>query len=183
MCPDYRLAAADALCDVGLRLPELAVSTVALHMSVGFEPGTGPLLAALREAGTRVLLPVVLPDLRLDWAVDGGPEAFRPGPRGIPEPTGPGLGPAGIAEADLILLPGLLADRAGNRLGRGGGSYDRALGLRRAGVRAIVLLYPPEVVEAVPTETHDVPVDAALTPEGLVRLGVEWTNPGSVRQN
>jgi 5-formyltetrahydrofolate cyclo-ligase len=183
MCPDYRLAVANDLSELALRLPELSVPTVALYSSIGFEPATGPLLAAFRAAGTRVLLPVVLPDLSLDWAVDGGPDAFRPGPRGIPEPTGPGLGPGAIAEADLVLLPGLLVDRAGNRLGRGGGCYDRALRLRRAGVPAVVLLYPPEVVEALPVDEHDVPVDAALTPEGLVALGVEWTNRPSVGEN
>jgi 5-formyltetrahydrofolate cyclo-ligase len=96
---------------------------------------------------------------------------MSPGPRGIPEPTGPRLGPGAIGQADLVLLPGLLADRAGNRLGRGGGSYDRALPLRRAGVPAFVLLYPMEVVDALPAEPHDAPVNGALTPDGLVPMG------------
>ena len=182
LSPDYRSAAAVALRDRALALPELAVPTVALYVSVEPEPGTGPLLTALHEAGVRVLLPVVLPDRTLDWTAHAGPEAFRPGPHRIPEPTGRRLGATGIAQAEVVLLPGLLADRAGNRLGRGGGSYDRALRLRRAGVPAIVLLYPAEVVEALPVEPHDAPVDAALTPEGLVRLG-KWTNRSSVRQN
>jgi 5-formyltetrahydrofolate cyclo-ligase len=171
MCPDYRAEAADVLRELVLHLPDPAISTLALHVSVGFEPSTRPLLAALREAGTRVLLPVVLADLSLDWALYAGPDEMSPGPRGIPEPTGPRLGPGAIGQADLVLLPGLLADRAGNRLGRGGGSYDRALPLRRAGVPAFVLLYPMEVVDALPAEPHDAPVNGALTPDGLVPMG------------
>ncbi|HEX3613769.1 MAG TPA: 5-formyltetrahydrofolate cyclo-ligase [Sporichthyaceae bacterium] len=179
LSPDQRRAVADALCEQALGLPW--ADTVALYVSFGSEPGTGPLLAALRERGTRVLLPVVLPDRSLDWAVDDG--SAVPGVRGIPEPIGARLGPAGIATADLVLLPGLAADRAGNRLGRGGGSYDRALPLRRPQVPAIVLLHPWEVVAALPTDPHDVPVDAALTADGLVPLGAEWTNGPPVREN
>ena len=57
-------------------------------------------------------------------------------------------------------------DRAGVRLGRGGGSYDRALARVRADLEIVALLYDDEVVPALPREPHDHLVTAALTPAG-----------------
>ncbi|MFJ6622623.1 5-formyltetrahydrofolate cyclo-ligase [Kitasatospora sp. NPDC091335] len=168
-----RAAAADALAG---HAGELAGpgATVAAYVSVGSEPGTRPLLDALRERGVRVLLPVLLPDNDLDWAEYAGPEALAPAGRGLLEPVGPRLGPQAVTEAAVVLLPGLAVDRAGLRLGRGGGSYDRVLArLARAGVRPVlaVLLYEHELLERVPAEPHDRPVDLVVLPSGVRALG------------
>lgn len=151
-------------------LPEVRrAATVAAYVSIGGEPGTGPLLEALRAAGKRVILPVVLPDLDLDWAVYDGDLA--PARRGLLEPTGPRLGPAAIATADVVLVPGLAVSPAGIRLGRGGGCYDRALGRVPLGTFTCVLLYDDEVGVDVPVEPHDRPVRFAAAPAGITRLG------------
>ncbi|WP_203228201.1 5-formyltetrahydrofolate cyclo-ligase [Streptomyces sp. CFMR 7] len=167
-------AAATALASRALALPELAdARTVAAYVSVGREPGTRALLDALRERGVRVLLPVLLADNDLDWAVYGGAEHLLPAGRGLLEPDGDRLGPAAVVEADAVLLPGLAVDGAGMRLGRGGGSYDRVLArLSAAGAdpALIVLLYADEVVARVPVEPHDHPVDAVVTPAGARRF-------------
>ncbi|MFD9686874.1 5-formyltetrahydrofolate cyclo-ligase [Kitasatospora sp. NPDC059088] len=149
-------------------------STVAAYVSVGAEPGTRPLLDALRESGVRVLLPVLLPDNDLDWAEYAGPAALAAAGRGLLEPVGPRLGPEAVTGASVVLLPGLAVDAAGLRLGRGGGSYDRVLArLERAGARPVlaVLLYEHELLERVPAEPHDLPVDLAVTPSGVRALG------------
>ncbi|WP_030393488.1 5-formyltetrahydrofolate cyclo-ligase [Kitasatospora purpeofusca] len=151
-----------------------AAATVAAYVSVGTEPGTRPLLDALRARGLRVLLPVLLADNDLDWAEYAGPSALAPAGRGLLEPVGGRLGPEAVTGAGLVLLPGLAVDRRGLRLGRGGGSYDRVLArLERAGARPVlaVLLYEHELLERVPAEPHDRPVDLALTPSGAHRLG------------
>ncbi|MFD8319870.1 5-formyltetrahydrofolate cyclo-ligase [Kitasatospora purpeofusca] len=151
-----------------------AAATVAAYVSVGAEPGTRPLLDALRARGLRVLLPVLLADNDLDWAEYAGPAALAPAGRGLLEPVGGRLGPEAVTGAGLVLLPGLAVDRRGLRLGRGGGSYDRVLArLERAGARPVlaVLLYEHELLERVPAEPHDRPVDLALTPSGAHRLG------------
>ncbi|MGW3041614.1 5-formyltetrahydrofolate cyclo-ligase [Kitasatospora sp. NPDC001159] len=151
-----------------------AGATVAAYVSVGAEPGTRPLLDALREDGVRVLLPVLLPDNDLDWAEYAGPESLAPAGRGLLEPVGPRLGPEAVTAASLVLLPGLAVDRGGLRLGRGGGSYDRVLArLERAGAQPVlaVLLYEHELLERVPAESHDRPVDLAVTPSGVRTFG------------
>ncbi|MFJ6610161.1 5-formyltetrahydrofolate cyclo-ligase [Streptomyces sp. NPDC091289] len=166
--------AAAVLAAEALGLPELAdARTVAAYVSVGREPGTRALLEALRGRGVRVLLPVLLADNDLDWAVYEGPEHLLPAGRGLLEPDGPPLGPAAVLDADTVLLPGLAVDGAGMRLGRGGGSYDRVLArLTAAGAHPslVVLLYDDEVVARVPSEPHDHPVDAVVTPAGARRF-------------
>ncbi|MEU8774682.1 5-formyltetrahydrofolate cyclo-ligase [Streptomyces sp. NPDC048606] len=178
LSPEDRARAARDLARTALALPELAdAHTVAAYVSVGGEPGTRDLLDALRAAGKRVLLPLLLPDDDLDWAPYDGPdslvEAAHPGKMRLLEPAGPALGPDAVTGADAVLLPGLAVDRRGMRLGRGGGSYDRVLArLERAGAHPalVVLLYDEEVVARVPEEPHDHPVRAVATPSGVVRF-------------
>ena len=149
--------------------PVRRAATVAAYVSVGHEPGTGLLLDALRARGTRVLLPVLRPDNDLDWAAYDG--SLAAATRGLLEPTGPLLGLEAIAGADVVLVPGLAVSSSGDRLGRGGGSYDRALARVAAGTPVAVVLHPDEVGLPVPTEPHDRPVTYALTPAGVVGVG------------
>lgn len=121
----------------------------------------------------RVLVPVVSGNGPLDWCEHPGP--LRRGDYGIHEPTGPRLGPSAITAAAAILVPALAVDRAGRRLGRGGGHYDRTLDhLRRLGTHRlptlIALIYDQELLDTVPADAHDQPVTAAITPAtGLFR--------------
>lgn len=169
-------AAGEALARRALELPELAAArTVAAYVSVGREPGTRALLDELRARGVRVLLPVLLPDNDLDWGVYEGAPALARASRGLLEPTGDRLGPDAVLTVDTVLLPGLAVDRAGLRLGRGGGSYDRVLArLDAAGAAPalVVLLYDNELLAEVPGEAHDRPVRAAVTPSAVHRFPV-----------
>lgn len=175
LSPEWRKDAAAALAERALELVPAGAS-VAAYVSVGAEPGTRALLELLRHRGVPVLLPVLLPDNDLDWAGYQGPEHLVPAARGLLEPDGPRLGPAAVCSTGLVLLPGLAVDRAGHRLGRGGGSYDRVLArLSRARTRPLLatLLYDGELLERVPTEPHDQPVHAAVTPTGVHRFTVQ----------
>ena len=75
-----------------------------------------------------------------------------------------------VAEADVVVCPGVAADRAGARLGRGGGSYDRALA--RTGPEALrcLLLHEGEIVDALPVEPHDQRVHVVVTPAETLRV-------------
>ncbi len=77
-------------------------ATVAAYVSIGTEPGTGPLLDALTASGRRVILPVVLPDLDLEWAVYDGPDSLVRARRGLLEPAGERLGLDAVATADVV---------------------------------------------------------------------------------
>jgi len=145
-------------------------AALAAYVSVGTEPGTTRLLSALTGAGKRVILPVLLPDGDLDWAVFHGETSLAPARYGLLEPLGPRLGVDAVATADAVLVPGLAVSSTGLRLGRGGGSYDRALARVPVGTFTCCLLYDDELHRDVPAEPHDLPVTAAATPSGLVRF-------------
>jgi 5-formyltetrahydrofolate cyclo-ligase len=137
---------------------------VAAFVGVKGEPPTLPLLDSLLDLGIRVILPVLRPDMDLDWGEYAGTASLEPARLGLLEPIGPGLGEDAVAEADLVLASALAVDRTGRRLGQGGGSYDRAL--PRASARVIAVVFDDEVLDAVPIEPHDRPVDGILTPGG-----------------
>jgi len=76
-----------------------------------------------------------------------------------------------VSRADLVIVPALAVDRRGVRLGRGGGSYDRALARVGPQVPTIALLYGPELLDEVPAAPHDQRVRLVARPEeGITRL-------------
>jgi 5-formyltetrahydrofolate cyclo-ligase len=139
------------------RLP--AGSVIAAYEPLPTEPGSIELLAELAEAGYRVIVPLTLADRDLDWV------AWNPG-----IPPGRPLGLTSIAAAGLLLVPAFAVDLTGNRLGRGGGSYDRALARVNAGTPVAALLYSEEVLAEVPVDAWDLPVTSVVTPDGWREL-------------
>jgi len=167
-----RAAAGRLLRDALLGLPEAQMAgTVAAYISVGTEPDTRGLVYAFWKRGSYVLLPVLRPDSDLDWASYEGPDSLAAGPHGLLEPAEPPRGVTAITSADLVIVPALAADRRGYRLGRGGGSYDRALARVGPAVPSIALLYDGELLDEVPAGPHDQPVRAVAQPgQGIIRL-------------
>jgi 5-formyltetrahydrofolate cyclo-ligase len=167
-----RAEAGRQLRDAVLALPETQMAgTAAAYCSVGTEPDTRGLIYALWKRGTYVLLPLLLPGGDLDWASYEGPDSLVPGPRGLLEPGEPARGVGAVASADLVIVPALAVDRRGYRLGRGGGSYDRALARVGAPVPTVALLHDGELLDEVPAGPHDLPVRLAARPrEGITRL-------------
>lgn len=143
--------------------------TVAAYAPLPGEPDVEALLERLLVAEVRVLLPVPWSDRRLGWGLHLGGGRWLPGRYGGRLPAGPQLGPQALREADVALVPALAVGRDGARLGRGGGSYDRALA-QAPGVPAVAVLYDDEVLAAVPADGHDRRVHAAWTPGGYVAL-------------
>lgn len=151
------------------RLPD----TVAAYLSGDDEPDTLRLIAWLSARRVRVLLPLLtdgsggrLPEPA--WAAYEGPAALRLGPLGLLEPTTTPLPARQLPEAELVVCPGLAANRHGDRLGRGGGWYDRALMHAGQSTPVVVLLNRDEVLDAIPTQPWDHRVDRLATPDGIV---------------
>ncbi|UVE96063.1 5-formyltetrahydrofolate cyclo-ligase [Dietzia sp. B32] len=140
------------------------------------EAGGRDLAEELIRCGARVFLPVAPVVGPLEWAAYAGPADLVPGRFGIPVPSAPPAGPEFISGADLVLVPAVAVDRTGNRLGRGGGYYDRSLALAGPGTRMLALLDPENLVDHVPAEPHDRPVDGVITPEAVLDFGT-WHSP------
>lgn len=150
--------------------------TVCAYVPVGSEPGSLELVDSLHLRGVRVLLPVARRDnagspLPLRWG------EYVPGTSiqarfGLREPAGPWSAPETIADATMLLIPALAVDRAGMRLGRGAGFYDRSLPLASPSALLVAVVRDDELVDRLPGEPHDVPMTHALTPRlGMVGLG------------
>lgn len=133
----------------------------------GFWPLVGeidirPLLLALLGRGHCVALPETPPRGR-----PLGFRRWRPGTAMIQERFGT-LRPAGaVVVPDLLLVPLLAFDAGCNRLGYGGGYYDRTIAAL-PGVRTIGCAYAVQQVDAVPVLPHDAPLDAVATESGVI---------------
>jgi 5-formyltetrahydrofolate cyclo-ligase len=148
---DIESARAAIRASVLARFDQTRWQSVAAYLPLRTEPGSLELLDELAVRGARVLVPVTLEDRDLDWVAVPGD---------IP------LGVEAIGSVDAVLVPALAVGHDGTRLGRGGGSYDRALRRVRAGVPIAALVYDGEVLNRVPSEDWDVPVTAYVTPSG-----------------
>jgi len=88
----------------------------------------------------------------------------------IREPVDPAARIVLPAEIEVILVPGLAFTRRGQRLGRGGGNYDRYLATLRSSTLKLGVCFAMQIVEMLPTEPHDQRVDAVATEEGIFAL-------------
>lgn len=142
--------------------------TVAFYVSVNEEPPTHEAIEALYQAGKQVLLPKLGPKLSRFWAYYKGAEDldFRAPERPM-EPSGPALESEELAKVDLVITPALAVDRQGNRLGQGGGWYDRALIHCRPETPVFALCYTEELIGGtlLPHTDLDVPVTGVFTPD------------------
>lgn len=121
------------------------------YVPMADEPGSVRLLEAMADRGAAVYVPHVRPDRDLDW---------------MSWPDSTTLGRRAVADANVVLVPAFAVDQTGVRLGRGGGSYDRALARVGRETQVIALLHPGEMVPAVPAEPWDRPVSATVTAAG-----------------
>jgi len=153
-------------------LPELsAVSTVHGYwpQTEHHEVDTRPLIRDLHADGVTVALPVVTayPPARPEMAPRRftGTEALTPNRWDILEPTD--APPVDVDALELVLVPALGAGRKGHRIGHGTGYYDAFL----ASVRAptVALVYEATLVDALPADPHDQPVDVVVTETAVVR--------------
>ncbi len=171
MSEEERARAGAVFRDELTALPELTMGgTVAVYYSVGTEPDTHKLITTLWKQGTYVLLPVFLQSRELDWAGYDGPDTLGTTDQGLLEPTGPRYGVDAVRRCAAVICPASAVDQRGIRLGKGAGCYDRVLSLVGPNTRTVAVIYDTELVDAVPAEPHDRPVQGVVTP----RRGLHW---------
>lgn len=165
--PEDRAERSRRIADRLLALPEVErAGTVMAFSSFGSEVDTGPILEQLADRGARVALPRIR-----EREIE--PVTYRPGDPvtvaafGALEPS------AGeeleAAEVDVVLTPGVAFDREGFRVGYGGGFYDRFFRRIREDAFRVAIGFAVQVEPAVPHGLADLPVDALVTEDGVIR--------------
>lgn len=142
---------------------------IASYISYGDEPSTSELNTALLKNGKTLHLPRIIgKDLEwVQWEGDHGQLIPSKLSKNILEPSGPAISDKLVIE--VIVVPALRIDRAGYRLGQGGGFYDRTLSQLKAW--SVGLIHPDEISsEDLPREDFDISLNAAATPDLLLRF-------------
>lgn len=144
-----------------LKLPEIArAKTVLAYVSVRREVSTHELIRSLLSENKRVALPVCGDNGEMNFFLISSEKELRPGKFGIPEPGQEN--PAVPEKGDVIIVPALSCDGSGNRLGHGGGYYDRYLAAHDKAF-SVCLCRKRLMCNVIPTEETDVPTDAVVT--------------------
>ena len=141
----------------------LAARVVMLYMPIPGEVSTEPIARACFQAGKVVVVPRPCPATRKMTPVVCDRENisdFDPS-LGLRSPAGQEIvEPENI---DLIIVPGIAFDRNCNRLGRGGGFYDRFLDKQNCAAFTVGLAFTEQILPILPIDKHDKPVDAVIT--------------------
>lgn len=160
---DERAVLAAAACERALAIPGVAAARHVLGFAAAPEElDPAPLLDALRTLGATICLPRITGPGSLALHVCETGTALESGPFGLRQPSDDAP-PADTDAIDLVIAPGVAFDVHGNRLGFGGGFYDRLLSGMPEPLR-VALAFDGQVVERVPTDAHDEPVDFVVTP-------------------
>lgn len=140
---------------------------VAAYSPLPTEPGDLTLLDALASQASSIILPISMQDGTLRWSAYRGRASLAAGPLGVWQPTGPQLNSHALKSCDVVFVPAMAIDSAGNRLGKGAGYYDRALADIKGTVPLIGVVYHTELLPHLPTAENDTPVDAVITDRGF----------------
>ena len=143
--------------------------TIHIFISKTDEPDTSPIIESAWESGKTVAVPCVVPDsFELFHSQLKSFEDLSSGALGVLEPSPEGRIAMNPESFDLVIIPGVAFDRQGGRLGYGKGYYDRFL--EQTTAFRLALAFNFQVLEKVPTEKHDVPMNGILTESGIIEV-------------
>ncbi|HET6871552.1 MAG TPA: 5-formyltetrahydrofolate cyclo-ligase [Sporolactobacillaceae bacterium] len=151
-----------------VRLSNWATSeTIGVTISTPNEIETRPIIEKAWEQAKEVAVPKCLPQTKqLDFRKLTHFSQLESVFYGLQEPIQDQTVPMAPEYIDLLIVPGLCFDSRGYRIGFGGGYYDRYL-VHFNGVK-VALAYEEQLIETVPEESHDIPVDFLITPSGVI---------------
>jgi 5-formyltetrahydrofolate cyclo-ligase len=166
---EQQSAAAQAIAERGLPIPVKSGDTVSGYSPLKFEISPLPLMRRFANVGAKLALPVIqgrgAPLIMRAWAFG---ETLGSGVWGIrePKPEAPEVFP------DILIVPLLLFDRTGHRLGYGAGYYDMTIARLRAmkPVTAIGIAFAAQEIADVPKTPRDARLDLVLTEREIIDL-------------
>ena len=135
----------------------LSANTLYAYLSYNQEVRTAPIIQKALSQGKRVAVPKIYgTEMRFVYITENS--VIAPGYKGIPEPVEDDIADNSVA---LVLMPGLAFTAEGQRMGYGGGFYDRFL--EKEPHPTVALCFDFQLLPQLPTEEHDLPVDAVLS--------------------
>jgi len=169
MSPEERKLRSERACSHLLACEQVVSSkAIMAFYPFGAELDILPFIEQAKKQGQEIWLPLTRPsERRLVPYVFSGPEMLKQGVYGIWEPDPEKAVPADVEKLDVVLVPGVAFDRSGGRMGYGGGYYDRFLAGLMHRPFLLGIGFSMQVVDHVPLEPHDIPLDALVTEEGL----------------
>ncbi len=172
--PEVRRIKNRRICEKMLSLDEVnRARTLFFFASFRSEVDTFDMMRTLLPAGKAVVVPKVDKERHVLLLYEvRDVDALTPGYMGIPEPpVTVGEMPADVNDVDLVIIPGAGFDEAGNRIGYGGGYYDRLLAELRRDIPVVAPAYEEQMVGSIPAEPHDVRVSVIVTDRRVIRCG------------
>lgn len=140
-------------------LDDPGMQTIHCYLPMVYEINIRPVIQNLLSQGRTVICPKTLPVRQLEHLKLESLDQTETGIFGTSHPTNTELYPGGF---DVIIVPGLAFDREGNRLGYGGGYYDRFLAHHPHTIK-VGLAYPFQILESIPTSAHDIPIEKVIS--------------------
>lgn len=170
--PQVRKVKSSAIVTLLEALDEIKnAGTVLLFASFRSEVDMTGMISSSLAASKRVILPKVdAATGTLQLYEISSPADLVPGYMGIPEPAGAADSrPCDINDIDVVIIPGACFDEEGNRVGYGGGYYDRLLAGLQKTIPVIAPAYEEQIVDEVPAEPHDIKVGVIVTDRRVIR--------------
>lgn len=169
--PEQREAKSRLACDLLVATEQFqGASTIMLFLSLRHEIETAEAILAAWQAGKTVAVPKVSWEQRhmIPVQINSLETGLSTDAWGLRNPTGGA--PVPFGDIDLVVTPGLAFDAKGNRLGRGGGYYDRFLAHDRLKACKCGFAFAEQLIDSVPVTDHDQPMDMLITDAGVLNF-------------
>lgn len=169
LTPQERAEKSRLICRQIISSPTFQTASVVMaFMSMPTEVDTSGIILAAWQQGKTVVVPKILSEQRhiIPVEINSLEKGFESDKMGILNPIS-GV-PWPFEDIDLVITPGLGFDRQGNRLGRGGGYYDKFLSEPKLHAAKWAVCFEMQLVDQVPHEPKDVPVDAIVTEKEII---------------
>lgn len=153
-----------------LRMPEFRLAEeIYTYVSFGNEVDTFSLITSAILSGKRVYVPKVIDKKRMEFFRIKHIGELQSGTLGILEPITDELGKLDVTKKQIMIVPGLVFDEKGNRIGYGGGYYDRYLWEQQnESLHLIAPAYEFQVVKSLNAEELDIPVHKIVTEKRII---------------